>query len=667
MSIDPKTCNMVYYLLMAVGITDAILDEIKQRVDLVDLVSSYGVSIHRMGNAVKACCPFHHEKTPSFHIDSTRGYFHCFGCSVSGDVITFVMKMDGLSFVDAVRKLAASCNIEIVERADPEAKKRHRLYDLMLSMARFYHNELLKSPDAAAARRYLESRALNGQPAEDFMIGYAPYGADKVIAHAKADGYTPEELETAGIISLPRQPGERPYHRFSNRVMFTIKDQRGRVVAFSGRQIIRRENSGKYVNSPETPIFKKRDVLFAFDKASGQIMRSVRHEAIVCEGQIDVIRLHISGFPFAVASQGTAFTEEQARMLKKVADSVYLVFDDDEAGHKATIRTAALLMAEGLPVKAVSLPNGEDPDSFLCKHSREEFQKLLDEAESIVNYQCRVAALAEPNPQSPDAVLRICRAVLQTIQSCSSPVLQATELNELATLLHLPLAAVNAEFSQMAKPVQAKAPATRTQVRSTEPVHPSSTPPSAERAPLASPSIQSRPVQLQPDPGQDAAKRVPPTPLEFNFMAFVKFHEAEAGFIALVRQWIPTAILSNPFTARFVEEICGADENETPVAERIATFSHTLANDELRYFDRILREEPAFAESQDDPADQFEEYVRRFWIAVLRHHLAQMGAQEGGVGRLEVVQDIKRIEQASWAIASQIIRSYIERNTVKWN
>ena len=641
---------------MAVGITDAVLEEIKQRVDLVELVSSYGVAIHRVGSAVKACCPFHHEKTPSFHIDSTRGFFHCFGCGVSGDAISFVMKMDGLPFVDAVRKLAASCNVEIVERADPESKKRHRLYDLMLSMARFYHNELLKSPDAEAARRYLESRALNGQPAEDFMIGYAPYGAEKVMAHAKAEGYTPEELDAAGIISLPRAPGERPYHRFSNRVMFTIKDQRGRVVAFSGRQIIRRENSGKYVNSPETPIFKKRDVLFAFDKASGQIVRSARHEAIVCEGQIDVIRLHISGFPFAVASQGTAFTEEQARMLKKVADSVYLVFDDDAAGHKATIRTAALLMAEGLPVKAVSLPNGEDPDSFLCKHPREEFQKLLDDAESIVNYQCRVAALAEPNPESPDAVLRICRAVLQTIQSCASPVLQATELNELASLLHLPLAAVNAEFSQMAKPAQAKAaPSVRPLARPAEP-------------PQTRPGTTIAPSHAQPDPGEGAATRVPPSRLEFNFMAFVKCLETESDLIALVREWIPTAILPHPFTARFIDEVCGADAaGELSTADRIAAFSQSLANEELGYFDQILREEQAIVESQDDPADQFEEYVRRLWINVLRHHLVRMSAQGNSEGRLEVVIDIKRIEQAPWAIASQIIRSYIERNTVKWN
>ena len=339
---------------MAKGITEAAVEEIKARIDLADLIASYGIQIKTAGASKKACCPFHHEKTPSFNINESKGFYHCFGCGESGDVIKFVQKMDGLTFVEAVKKLAEQCGVKIEEKEDPAGGKRKRLLALMAELAQFYHRCLLKTKEAESAREYLKGRDLGSDVQESFLIGYAPNGISTIMKWAEKYNFTAEELSDAGVIKPPRGPGDRGYHRFGGRLMFSIRDKRGRVVAFSGRQLVASKNSGKYVNSPETPIFKKSNVLFGFDKAAGNIAKSAHREAIVCEGQIDTIRLHISGFPVAVASQGTAFTEEHVKMLKKVADQVALVFDDDAAGRKAAIRTAGLFLAAEMPVSCRS-------------------------------------------------------------------------------------------------------------------------------------------------------------------------------------------------------------------------------------------------------------------------------------------------------------------------
>ena len=434
---------------MAKGITEATVEEIKARIDLADLIASYGIQVKTAGASKKACCPFHHEKTPSFNINESKGFYHCFGCGESGDAIKFVQKMDGLTFVEAVKKLAEQCGVKIEEKEDPTAGKRKRLLALMAELAQFYHRCPQKTKEAEPARDYLKSRDLGDDVQESFLIGYAPNGMSTMMKWAEKYKYTAEEMEEAGVIKPPRGPGDQGYHRFGGRLMFSIRDKQGRVVAFSGRQLVASKNSGKYVNSPETLIFKKSNVLFGFDKAAGNIAKNAHHEAIVCEGQIDTIRLHISGFPVAVASQGTAFTEEHVKMLKKVADQVVLVFDDDAAGHKATIRTAGLFLAAEMPVRVVSLPEGDDPDSYLRKHPAEDFQKLLDNAESIMSFQVRAEKAKETNPDSIDAMARITKAVLNTIAQSKNAVIKAGMVGEAAKLLGVPSAALNEELGKI--------------------------------------------------------------------------------------------------------------------------------------------------------------------------------------------------------------------------
>ena len=228
---------------MAVELNEATIEELKARTDLGELIASYGVSLRRSGSGVTACCPFHNEKTPSFHVNVSKGFYHCFGCGESGDAIKFVQKYEGLSFMDAVKKLAAMCGMEIKSRENPEAGRSKRLYALMADLAAFYHRCLAKTKEAAIAREYLERRRLGAEAQEDFLIGYAPAGAAIVMKWAEKHGYTPEEMAAAGVVKLPERRGGSFYHRFAGRLMFTVRDRQGRVVAFSGRQLVEDKRS----------------------------------------------------------------------------------------------------------------------------------------------------------------------------------------------------------------------------------------------------------------------------------------------------------------------------------------------------------------------------------------------------------------------------------------
>ena len=340
---------------MAFGIPEQTIEEIKARTDLADLIAGYGIQVKRAGGSYKACCPFHHEKTPSFNINPERGFYHCFGCGESGDAIKFVMRYEGLPFIDAAKKLAAAANITIEEKADPQARVRKRLFELHAELAAFYQRCLKSAKEASRARAYLKSRDLSDEIIDRFQIGYAPQSVDAMLKWAAKHHFTMEELAAASVMRPPRQPGRSPYSPFAGRLMFSIRDRSGRVIAFSGRTLETdkaKMRGGKYVNSYDSPIFKKSNVLYALDQAAIRISgaKPIR-EAIVCEGQIDVIRCHAHGFDRAVASQGTSFTKEHVQILQKVADAAILVFDGDAAGRKAAIRTGSEMLEAGLMVR----------------------------------------------------------------------------------------------------------------------------------------------------------------------------------------------------------------------------------------------------------------------------------------------------------------------------
>ena len=630
------------------GITDSAIEEIKARTDIADLISSYGVVVKRAGATLKACCPFHNEKTPSFNINVSKGFYHCFGCGESGDAIKFVMKMDGLTFAEAVKKLAAQCGVKIEEREDPEAGLRKRLYALMAELALFYRRCLVQTKEAQVARDYLEKRELDEKTQEDFLIGYAPNGSAVITTWAEKHGYTMAELEAAGVVIAPKGPGDRPYHRFGGRLMFTIRDKQGRVVAFSGRQLVEKKNSGKYVNSPETVIFKKSNVLFAFGRASRAIAKDPRHEVICCEGQIDTIRLHVSGFETAVASQGTAFTEEHARMVKRVAESAVLMYDDDAAGHKATVKVARLLLALEMPVRVVSLPDGDDPDSFLRKRGADALRALMGDAESVVSFQCRSERAKEPNPDSLDAVTRITRAVLETIAACPSPVMRASMSAEAAKLLNLPSAAVAEELEKSMSSRASAKPAAPQGAKGA----------AAEDGPDA-PAAGGDDFEYEPAiPGEDAHEVEPPPPRETAFMEFLMANEYDKTLDGMAGEFLPDYVFAHGFTPRFVsvwrDETASGDD-------AFAEFAESLEPGERRWLDNVLVQAGRAQASTQKPTDTMQDFVRGLWCDYVRRKrgaLPANGGEESDTQRLRLSMALKGLQQAKWSSVKDIVRDF---------
>ena len=627
---------------MAKGITESTVEEIKARIDLADLIASYGIQVKTAGVSKKACCPFHHEKTPSFNINENRGYYHCFGCGESGDAIKFVQKMDGLTFVEAVKKLAEQCGVKIEEKEDPAAGKRKRILALLAEITQFYRRCLQQAKEGELAREYLKKRDLGEQIQADYLIGYAPNGVANILKWAEKYGYTSEELEAAGIIKGPTRPGDLGYHRFGGRLMFAIKDKQGRVVGFSGRQLVASKNSGKYVNSPETLIFKKSNVLFGFDRAARNIANSPHREVICCEGQIDTIRLHINGFTTAVASQGTAFTEEHAKMIKRVADSAVLMYDDDGAGHKATIKVAGMLLAMEMPVRVVSLPDGDDPDSFLRKHSADELQARIDRAESIVSFQCRIERAKEKNPESIDAVARVSKAVLTTLAACPSAILRASLVGEASKLLGIPSVALNDELART-KP----APSAPSPVRNEEPVW--------ESDPFEAGEPMDEPVAGVPEQSVE-----PPPARERALMEFLMANEYAQELDGMVGEFLPAKVFSHDFTARFVvawrEEVAAGDD-------RFAAFAETLSSAEQPWLDAILLEAGKIQACGLQPTEILQDFVRLLWIDWLkraRGSLPADGGAEVDFRRVKISMDLKRLQQVKWNTVKEMVREFMK-------
>lgn len=363
-----------------------------------ELIQSY-IPIRRAGSGYKALCPFHGEKTPSFTITPARQTFHCFGCGKGGDAIAFVREMDNLTFTDAVRKLAGRVGIPVIEvESDPHAdqarRTRGRLLDVMRETTAFLHSLVLESPDAQHARDYLKSRGFTREAAERWAIGWMPENPEAFLNWARNRKFTGRELVESGM-AAPRDDGNPRaglYVRFRNRLMFPIRNEMGDVIGFSGRQLVADERSGKYVNSPETPLFRKSNILFALDRAKKPILRE--KAALLCEGQIDVIACHEHGIDQAIATQGTAMTQQHARLLKRYTKSVVLCYDADNAGVTAAEKAFKELVGEGMEARVVELPHGEDPDTFLRTHGADAFRQLIANAREFFDFKLDRASAA---------------------------------------------------------------------------------------------------------------------------------------------------------------------------------------------------------------------------------------------------------------------------------
>lgn len=540
------------------AISDEQIEEIRTKIDIADLVTSYGFQLKHRGSDLWCCCPFHQEKTPSFKVDSIRGMYHCFGCGESGDVFSFVMKQEGLNFNEALHKLAEIANVELKSYVNPNAKLRDRLYELMASLAIDFNKMLRsrKNTEGEVAREYLKKRQLDEAAVNQFLIGYAPKDVDRILMWAQKHGYSYKDLADAGIIKLSDSPERKPYFYFANRLVFTVKDKNGRVVAFSGRQLIEDKKSGKYINSPETIIFKKSRTFFAFDEARKHIVKAPNREAIVCEGQVDCIRLHSNGFNTAVAPLGTAFTQEHAVQLHRVADTALLCFDDDEAGHKATIKTAQLLLAEGMPIRVVSLPDGDDPDSYILRCGARSFGELIrDKSESIVKFQMRVESAKEVESTDPNALVRITKAVLETIAKSSDAVLRDVLLKDAAQSLGV-------DYSNLQKELEKHIQSTAISVE-------------GEKEQLIEPYIA----------GNASDINKPPTIAESALINFIYTNEDAKEIKEYVSRLIPDIILYSPLSKRLVEAWVAGTTND---GDAIQCTVESLSTEEYRTFLSIV-------------------------------------------------------------------------------
>ncbi|MFM2196943.1 MAG: primase [Verrucomicrobiota bacterium] len=367
------------------------IERVLASTDIVDLIGSY-IPLKRAGTGYKANCPFHHDKTPSFNVSPHKQFFHCFGCGKSGNAIGFIMEHEGLLFMDALKRLATKAGVHLEEEPDdPNARaakrSRGKLMDLHREASAFFHGLLKTDPQCQHARDYLKSRGFGREMAERWEIGWMPENPKVFLDWARSKNFTGKDLVGSGLASLKDEdrPANGIYVRFRDRLMFPIRNEVGDVIAFSGRQLKEDPRSGKYINSPETDIFKKSNVLFALDRAKKAILKE--KAVILCEGQIDAIACHEGGVENAIAPLGTAFTSQHARILKRYAQTAVLCFDADNAGVKACERAFRELAPEGLSVKVVELPAGDDPDSYLKAHGVEGFRKQVADARDFFDFK----------------------------------------------------------------------------------------------------------------------------------------------------------------------------------------------------------------------------------------------------------------------------------------
>ena len=382
-------------------ISDEVIAEVRERTDIVALIGEY-VSLRKRGANHVGLCPFHNEKTPSFNVRADRQFFHCFGCKESGDAFAFLMRLDGVSFPSAARQLADRAGIEVRELEGEqgaaqrrEQVRREKLHGLMDAAARYYREQLTAHALAPVAQAELSERGVAHETAEAYGLGYSPHGWDGLGGWLREHGWSLADAEVLGLLAR-RRSGSGYYDRFRHRLMFPITDLSGRVVAFSGRALPPpaeqpdQEPGPKYVNSPEGPLYTKGQVLFGLHRARVEIRRL--GWAVLCEGNFDVLALHQAGLRNVVAPLGTAFTEGHAKLLRRFAERVTLMFDGDGAGLKAVAAAYPLRQRAGLTCRVARLPNGEDPDSYLRAHGADALRALVDRSPGVVEHLIDSAA-----------------------------------------------------------------------------------------------------------------------------------------------------------------------------------------------------------------------------------------------------------------------------------
>jgi DNA primase len=510
---------------MAGFLSPATREQIRAASDIVDVIGAY-VPLKRAGANFTALCPFHKEKSPSFNVNPQKQIFHCFGCHKGGDVFTFVKEYENIGFMDAVRRLAERAKIPLEFENTPGAQESRHLKDQLLDihdqLATRWQNCLANEAAGQRGRDYLASRGVSAEAIKLFRIGTAPEMWDDTVNWARSKKFDLATVEKAGLI-LRKEETDHYYDRFRGRLMFPICDEQGRVVAFSGRVLPGDDSPAKYVNSPETPIFTKSKIFFGLDKSKRAILDAGC--AIICEGQLDLIACFMGGVQNIVAPQGTAFTEQHARILKRYANEVVLCFDSDNAGQNATVRALDHLLASGLAVRVAVVPAPHDPDSFIKANGGEAFNEVIKNAEGFFDYFLnRLCATNEIT--SDKGRLAVLRAMAEAVHKTGNGVLIDTYAQKTALRLGVAAESVRAEFKKNPAPVATVRDDEEESFESAEPV----------------------------------AEIAPPSPIELHLLKLLLLHDE---LVATATMNLDVNWISHPHVRQLVDLRLAAQEHET--------------------------------------------------------------------------------------------------------
>jgi DNA primase len=577
------------------------IERIRAASDIVDVIGSY-LPLKKAGANFAALCPFHKEKTPSFNVNPHRQIFHCFGCHKGGDVFTFVKEYENIGFTDAVRRLAERAKIPIeFEKGGPDAQTRHlkdQLLQIHEQITQRWQAALANDASGQIARDYLAKRGVSAEAIKLFRIGYAPDLWDDTVNWAKSKNHELPLVEKAGLI-LKKEGGDHYYDRFRGRLMFPICDEQGRVIAFSGRVLSSDEKTAKYVNSPETPIFTKSKVFFGLDKSKRAVLDA--GFAVVCEGQLDLIACFMAGIQNIVAPQGTAFTPDHARIIKRYVEEVVLCFDSDEAGQNAAVRSLDSLLASGLAVRVAVVPAPHDPDSFIKANGADAFGKLIENAEGFFDYYLN--RLCKLNNTATDkGRLVVLREMAEAVRKAGNIVLMDTYAQKTALRLGVTPDAVRAEFKKL--PILKKSE-TDAEVKAAGIEH----------------------------------ETVPPSTQEFWLLKIVLLHEDLAGWAALHLdlQWIQHTLVR-----QIIESRLAAQSNET--WHNLAAFLDGLDSQEAR---SLVTEATADERPIPNPQQQIADVTSRLRNQFLDRQLTVFThqASQPGTGEAEKVELLRKQQE----------------------
>ena len=486
---------------------DSFLQELKARSDLAEIASNY-VALKRSGKNLVGLCPFHSEKTPSFNIYPDNGSFYCFGCGVGGDVITFVRRIENLDYMEAIRFLAQRAGLTVPENQadDGMAKLRARILALNRETARYYY-AVLCSEAGAPGRDYFAKRQLKPETIRHFGLGFSPPGRFSLVDYLERKGFTQQEMVLANVAFKSRSG--RAVDRFYGRVMFPIIDLRGNIVAFGGRTL--GDDKPKYLNTSETPVFSKGDMLFALNFAKN----SSHEQLILCEGYMDVISMHQGGFTNAVATLGTALTPSQARLMSHYAKEIIVSYDADEAGQKAASRAIPILRSAGLLVRVLTITGGKDPDEYIKANGPARFQQMLDSCGNDVEYRLQKAK-SGCNLQTAEGRVTYLRGAVQVLSALENKVERAVYAGKVAAETGIETATLLSQIESGSKKIEKgrKKKEFREIRRQTAGYHDSVNPEKAENLRAAS-AEEALIVYLMDHPEREAAVYAALPPEEF--------------------------------------------------------------------------------------------------------------------------------------------------------